>query len=133
MKAPRKNSLPWKIALGVYLVGPALVGYWPTPVDKPIYGTLAAVLRYLHGHGVPTWFNYNVIEAGANVALFIPLGFLASMALYSRATWQLLSIGLLISALWRSDSSCSLMPAFQVSLMCHKQPWNGHRRDDGPW
>lgn len=80
-----------------YIVGLALVGFWPTPVDQPIYGELAAVLRYLHRAGVPMWFDYHVVEASANVAMFIPFGFLTRMALPAKAWWQVAGIGFLAS------------------------------------
>ncbi|WP_256870864.1 VanZ family protein [Paenarthrobacter nitroguajacolicus] len=75
----------------------AAVGFWPTPVDKPVQGTLGAILRYLHGNGVPGWFDYHFVEASANVAMFVPLGILSSMAFPARSAWQLAGIGLLVS------------------------------------
>ncbi|MFJ5954504.1 VanZ family protein [Paenarthrobacter sp. NPDC092416] len=92
-----KNPLPWRICLATYLVGLAAVGSWPTPVDKPIQGTLASLLNYLHHHGVPEWFSYSVIEVSANVAMFVPLGILAAMALPTRAWWHIAGIGLFVS------------------------------------
>ena len=92
-----KNPLPWRILLASYIVGLAVVGFWPTPVDQPIYGELAAVLRYLHEVGVPRWFDYHVVEASPNVAMFIPFGFLTRMALPAKAWWQVAGIGLLAS------------------------------------
>lgn len=80
-----------------YLAGLALVGFWPVPVDKPILGTLSTALKYLHGLGVPSWVNYHFVEASANVAMFIPLGILAAMALPAKPSWFLATIGLLAS------------------------------------
>jgi VanZ family protein len=92
-----KTPLPWRIALTAYLAGLAIVGFWPTPVDKPIFARLSAVLKYLHGHGVPAWFDYHFVEASANVAMFVPLGILAAMALPTKTWWRLAAIGLLAS------------------------------------
>ncbi|MGF4043255.1 VanZ family protein [Paenarthrobacter nitroguajacolicus] len=92
-----KSPLPWRIALVAYVIGLAIVAYWPTPVDKPIQGTLARVLKYLHAQGVPEWFDYQFIEASANVAMFVPLGILATLAMPSKAYWQLVGMGLLAS------------------------------------
>ncbi|WP_404593767.1 VanZ family protein [Paenarthrobacter histidinolovorans] len=92
-----KTPFPWRIALTAYLIGLAVVGFWPTPVDKPIHGTLVSVLKYLRGLGLPGWFDYHFVEASANVAMFIPLGILTAMALPTKSWWYLASIGLLAS------------------------------------
>ncbi|MDD7835640.1 VanZ family protein [Paenarthrobacter sp. AB444] len=81
----------------MYLGGLSLIGFWPTPVDRPIQGTLASVLGFLHGFGAPSWFDYHFVEASANVAIFVPLGILASLALPTKSWWQLAGIGLLAS------------------------------------
>ncbi|WP_160147633.1 VanZ family protein [Arthrobacter sp. TS-15] len=80
-----------------YLAGLALVGFWPTPVDRPILGTLSAALKYLHGLGVPGWVNYHLVEYSANVAMFIPLGILAAIALPTKSWWSLAVMGMMAS------------------------------------
>jgi glycopeptide antibiotics resistance protein len=81
MKAPLRNLDPRRISLGAYVIGLAIVAFWPSPVDKPIYGTLNSLIAHLHGLGVPRWFNYSLIEASANVAMFVPFGFLVYVSL----------------------------------------------------
>jgi glycopeptide antibiotics resistance protein len=98
VKARLKDPLPWRIALAFHLVALTVVGYWPAPVDKPIRGTLAEVLRFLHVHGVPAWFDYQFIEASANVAMFIPFGILATFSMPSKGWWHLAGIGLVASS-----------------------------------
>lgn len=93
-----ENPFPWRIALAAYLAALALVGFWPTPVDKPILGTLSTALEYLHRLGVPDWYNYHFVEASGNVAMFIPLGFLAAKALPAIPSWHLAAIGFLASS-----------------------------------
>lgn len=88
---------PWRIALTAHLAGLALVGFWPTPVDKPVLGTLTTVLKHLHGVGVPRWIDYHFVESSANVVMFIPLGFLAAMAFPTKPWWHLAAIGLAAS------------------------------------
>ncbi|WP_235009410.1 VanZ family protein [Arthrobacter sp. SLBN-83] len=75
----------------------AFIAFWPSPVDKPVSGQLAAVLSFLHGHGIPRWFNYQFIEALANVALFVPVGFVASLAFSTKHWSQIGAFGLLVS------------------------------------
>lgn len=97
LKARLNNPLPWRLGLIAYLLGLATVGYWPSPVDQPVHGTLDAMLKYLHGNGLPGWFDYRFVESSANVVLFVPFGVLTAMAL-PRKTWpQLAGIGLVAS------------------------------------
>lgn len=79
------------------LVPLALVAFWPSPVDEPVQGQLASVLKFLHAHGIPAWFNYKFVEASANVVLFIPLGAVAAMAYPKKPSWQIGILGLIIS------------------------------------
>ncbi|MET3370108.1 UNVERIFIED_CONTAM: VanZ family protein [Jeotgalibacillus campisalis] len=97
LRARLKNPFPWQIALTVYLAGLALIGFWPTPVDRPVHGTITTVLKYLHTHGVPGWFDYHFVEASANIVMFVPLGILAAMAMPTKTWWHLTGIGLLVS------------------------------------
>lgn len=79
------------------LIPLALVAFWPSPVDKPVSGQLTAILHFLHGHGIPSWFNYKFVEAAANVVLFVPVGFLGRLAFPERRWWQIGAFGLLVS------------------------------------
>jgi glycopeptide antibiotics resistance protein len=79
------------------LVPLALIAFWPSPVDQPVRGQLASALKFLHSHGILAWFNYQFLEASANVALFIPLGSVAAMAYPKRPSWQIGIFGLVVS------------------------------------
>jgi glycopeptide antibiotics resistance protein len=85
------------MVLVAMLVPLAFIAFWPSPVDQPVQGQLAAVLNFLHGHGIPTWFNYKFVEASANVALFIPVGVVSSLAFPSWLWRKTGAFGLLIS------------------------------------
>lgn len=88
---------PWRWVLIAMLVPLALVAYWPSPVDQPLLGDLARVLKFLHAHGIPRWFDYGFIEAAANVLLFVPLGFVAAFAFTRKSWWQIGAFGLIVS------------------------------------
>lgn len=75
----------------------AFVAYWPQPVDQPVHGALTATFNFLYRHGVPTWINYKLLEASANVALFIPIGFASSLAFPKKYWWLPGAFGLGIS------------------------------------
>lgn len=87
----------WQLVLAAMLIALSVIAFWPSPVDQPVQGQLAAVLDYLHRHGIPAWFNYKFVEASANVALFVPLGIVGSLAFPDKCWWQVGAFGLLIS------------------------------------
>jgi glycopeptide antibiotics resistance protein len=79
------------------LIPLALVAFWPSPVDAPVQGELASLLKFLHAHGIPKWFNYQFVEASANVALFVPLGAVAALAFTEKRWWQIGAFALMVS------------------------------------
>lgn len=87
----------WRAVLATMLVPMALVAFWPTPVDKPVSGELAAFFATIHSMGFPRWINYAFIEAAANVVLFVPLGSVAALAFPHKRWWQAAAFGLLVS------------------------------------
>jgi glycopeptide antibiotics resistance protein len=93
-----ENYRLWRFVLIAMLVPLALIAFWPSPVDQPVQGQLAAVLNFLHRHGIPTWFNYKFVEATANVALFVPVGAVSSLAFPGRPWWKIGAFGFLISS-----------------------------------
>ena len=77
----------------------ALVVFWPSPVDQGSAGTLKAVLRRLHGMGVPGWVNYSFVENLANVLIFVPFGLLGAAWLSERRIWLAAAGGIAASCL----------------------------------
>lgn len=95
---PAGKAIPWGWILITYFAVLAIIGYWPTPVDEPASDALNALFRWLHRHGAPRWVNYKLLEAGANVLLFVPVGALC-VAAFPRNTWlQNAAIGVMASA-----------------------------------
>ena len=92
-----ENHRLWRLVLLAMLVPLAFIAFWPSPVDQPLQGRLAAVLKFLHRHGIPLWFNYQFVEASANVALFVPLGMASSLAFPPWRLWRIGVFGLFIS------------------------------------
>ncbi|TLM81679.1 VanZ family protein [Pseudarthrobacter sp. NamE5] len=94
-----ENVRLWRLVLIAMMIPLALIAFWPTPVDQPIQGLLTRLLRFLHRNGIPDWFSYTFVEASANVALFIPIGFISSLAFPKKPWWRIGAFGLLISGL----------------------------------
>lgn len=83
--------------LAGYLLVLSLIAFWPSPVDEGASGFIARVLGFLHRNGVPAWFDYSLIESGANMLLFIPFGILAAAYLPLRRAWLALPVGIFAS------------------------------------
>lgn len=79
----------WLASLGLFLTfGVILLAtMWPTPLDEGYQGAIDKVLAVLHRNGIPEWFGYNKLEFTANIAMFIPLGFLVALLLPQKLWW----------------------------------------------
>lgn len=95
-----RGRLVWRAVFAVAAVavlaamGAVLLA--PGPVDQPYYGKVLRAIRRLQEYGFPGWIDYAVVEAAANVLLFVPLGILAAFLLPARLWWLalLLCVGL---------------------------------------
>ena len=75
------------VSLVLYLALVIAVTMSPTPIDRGYESAIERVLSVLHRNGVPTWFGYNKLEFSANVVMFVPIGFLAALAMPARLWW----------------------------------------------
>ena len=107
---------PWRWVLVAMLVPLAFVAFWPSPIDQPVQGDLLRVLKFLHAHGIPSWFNYKFVEASANVGLFVPLGIVASQAFPHQRWWQIGAFGLIVSGCMEIGQLLFLDNRFASSL-----------------
>ena len=73
--------------LALYTAFVLLVTMWPAPVDRDYDSAIERLLGVLHRNGVPRWFDYRELEFSANIGMFVPLGFLAGLALPRRVWW----------------------------------------------
>lgn len=92
---PRKSRLrPSLAAIGlvVCVITIGLATMWPTPLDRGFESSITRVLEILHRNGIPTWFGYSKLEFSANIAMFIPLGFLVALLLSDKSWWLTLVI-----------------------------------------
>ena len=89
---------PAAIALAIYGTLVAIVGFFPTPVDRSASPLLRSALAALHRWGVPDWFDYDVVEFTANIALFVTFGVLAVLAFGRRRAWLAVLAGAAASA-----------------------------------
>ena len=80
------------VLLAAYVIVILFATMWPTPLDQGYGAAIEKVLDVVHRNGVPQWFGYNKLEFSANVAMFVPLGFLAALLLPARVWWLALLI-----------------------------------------
>lgn len=78
----------WLLLLaGAYALALALIALWPTPVDRGVSVSTLAPVRWLADVlDLKPWEAYNLVEASANVVLFVPLGALV-LLWFSGARW----------------------------------------------
>jgi acetyltransferase-like isoleucine patch superfamily enzyme/VanZ family protein len=86
------------VLLVIYLAALACIGFWPTPVDRPMSGFLDDLLSVLHQHALTAGMDYNFVETSANVCLFAPLGVFTALLLPVRRWWLAALIGFPTSA-----------------------------------
>lgn len=91
------NRRLWRLILWAMVVPLAFIAFWPSPIDQPFQGQLSTVLKTLHRYGIPNWVNYKFVEASANVALFIPFGFISALAFPKKPWWWMGAFGLVLS------------------------------------
>lgn len=86
---PASRTRVWLASLGLAasVVLVLLATMWPTPLDQGYQSAIDKVLIVLHRNGVPQWFGYSKLEFSANIAMFVPLGFLVALLLSQRNWW----------------------------------------------
>ena len=87
--------------LSAYAVTLALIAFWPVPVDSGAGPLLRAVTR------VFPLLTYARIEFGANILLFVPLGFLLTLIL-ARDRWLVMPIAFLTTVTIETGQAIAL-------------------------
>ncbi|BFM24574.1 hypothetical protein CHE218_16160 [Microbacterium sp. che218] len=80
------------VLLLIYAAVVAAMTMSPTPLDRGYQGAISRFLAVLHRNGVPEWFGYPQLEFSANIAMFVPLGFLVGLVVPRRFFWLALVI-----------------------------------------
>lgn len=94
-QAIAKALLVARILLVVYLIGVAVVAFWPTPIDRDAHGLIKALAAELRTWGL-RFMRYDRIEFAGNVLFFVPLGALVTWV-FGR-WWIGILVGVLASA-----------------------------------
>lgn len=59
----------------------AVITFWPGPPDPDGQRALRAFLEDAHLHGLPLWISFGKVEFGANILMFVPIGFFGALVL----------------------------------------------------
>lgn len=70
----------------------------PTQIDVSYQNAVVRLIGVLHRNGVPEWFGYGEIEFLANIAMFVPFGFLIAILLPQRLSGLTVLVGPAFSA-----------------------------------
>lgn len=97
-----------------YLLAVALILFWPSPVDKPVFKTMHETLSWAHRYGLPEFIDYPQIEFTANIALFVPMGLI--IATLFKSFWAGTAGGALISCLVELSQGLFLPNRFASGL-----------------
>ncbi|GGE99360.1 VanZ family protein [Mycetocola zhadangensis] len=97
MRTPPRLRRIAALAAVAYAIALALIAFWPTPVDQPIERPIHRAVDWSQSHGAEV-VTYPFIESMANVALFIPVGFLLVLILGAGRWWLSVLAGAALSA-----------------------------------
>jgi glycopeptide antibiotics resistance protein len=86
------------VLTAMYLVVVLLVTLWPRTIDNGLDPYIDRLLEKLWSKGVPRFVDYGFIEFSANIAFFVPVGFLLGLLLSHRFWWIAIVGGGLLSA-----------------------------------
>jgi glycopeptide antibiotics resistance protein len=102
-----------RILLVAYLIGVALVAFWPTPVDRDLHEAIKTLAAEMRTWGI-RWLRYDRIEFAANVLFFVPFGALVTWV--SGRWWLGILLGVLASATIEIVQGVALPDRFSTLL-----------------
>ena len=103
-----------RILLGGYLALLAVVGFFPSPVDRPIAAPLSRFIQWCGQHGLGL-ITYARVEFGANIVLFVPLGMLLAL-LFGPHRWWLAPVICFVATVLIELSQGALLPQRVASI-----------------
>ncbi|CAN5166098.1 hypothetical protein BH11ACT1_BH11ACT1_25870 [soil metagenome] len=96
MEPRRRTAIGWALAAGTALA--AVLTLSPLPLQDLASTAIDRMLDVLHGWGAPPRLDRHVLEFGANIVMFVPLGLLAALLLPRRRWWVAL-VGAIVASL----------------------------------
>lgn len=97
---PPKSRLRHALAFSVFVVYTGfilVVTLSPSQLDISVQRFVLRFVEVLHRYGVPTWFGYGEVEFLANIAMFIPFGFILTLLFPVKLSWLSVVASLMFS------------------------------------
>lgn len=88
----------------------------PHQLDTSPEGPIGRLLEFFAAHQVTAWLTYQVVEALANVAMFVPFGFLLALHLGRRRWWIGWAIGVVFTCLIEGTQATLLSPTRYATI-----------------
>lgn len=88
----------------------------PHQLDTSPEGPIGRLLEFFAAHQVTAWLTYPVVEALANVAMFVPFGFLLALHLGRRRWWIGWAIGVVFTFLIEGTQATLLSPTRYATI-----------------
>lgn len=79
--------------LVLYTIFILVVTLSPAQMDVSYQNAVIRLLDVLHRNGVPQWFGYGEVEFLANIAMFVPFGFLVAILLPQKLSLLTVLVG----------------------------------------
>ena len=79
--------------LVLYTIFILVVTLSPAQMDVSYQNAVIRLLDALHRNGVPQWFGYGEVEFLANIAMFVPFGFLVAILLPQKLSLLTVLVG----------------------------------------
>lgn len=95
-REPRDRNL-LLTTFAVYVLVVLRITQWPTLADDGVFDRLDLVLAWAHARGLPAGIDVPVVEAVANVVMFVPLGVLFPLVA-RRSPWLAVPAGAAFSS-----------------------------------
>lgn len=97
---PARSRLRHALALSVFVLYTGfvlVVTLSPSQLDVSVQRFVLRFVEVLHRYGVPSWFGYGEVEFLANIAMFIPFGFILTLLFPVKVSWLSIAASLLFS------------------------------------
>lgn len=98
------------VLLIFYTLFIAFMTLTPQQLDTSPEGPIGRLLEFFAAHQVTAWLTYPVVERLANVAMFVPFGFLLALHLGRRRWWIGWAVGVVFTCLIEGTQATLLSP-----------------------
>lgn len=104
------------VLLIFYTLFIAFMTLTPTQLDVSPSGPIGRLLQFFADHQVTSWLTYTRVEKLANVAMFVPFGFLIALHMGRRRWWVGWAVGAAFTCLIEGTQATLLSPTRYATI-----------------